>query len=320
MLYGRVKVHTKLDMNLAISSEPNASELQIKKVNIVCRLNQVRSIFSELWLTRMYPNLEISSYGMEANSSIPIPKSIMRIASNWGYSLTGVESKSIMLLSRVDAVDALFIFAEKEYSQFFDSKEWECRGNYSFQSISLDRDLVAIDPIELQKSGETSLEVEIAKAILCTSIAYHLAAEKTTPLMKILFPNNVSAVSRTLDFALEQRPADAVLLDLDFHFNGYSVFGDSPSIVEWDGTLKNMVNNVIPSLQNSANPKYHVRPNKENVNPMQLMLSEDFLASIKALSERFPIIAVCGPFKVYGKEQVSTIINLALATNLQRVY
>jgi hypothetical protein len=122
----------------------------------------------------MYPDLSVSSYGIEADSRIPIPKSIRDIAFRWGYDLSGVTSKNTELITEVDSAESLFIFAEDKFSEIFQLGEGKWFGSYSFESLGLDRDLVAIDPVGLKFSNATSLEVEIAKAILGTSVAYHL--------------------------------------------------------------------------------------------------------------------------------------------------
>ncbi len=292
----------------------------IKKVSIVCRLNQARSLLSEHWLSRMYPKLEISSYGIEADSRIPIPKSVREIALRWGFDLTGAVSKNFNACPRDEFSETLLIFAEEEFLQNFRSKKWASLESASFQALNLDKDLVAIDPIGLGKSDVTTLEAEIAKALLCTSMAYHLASETSPPLTRIFFPNDESALSKTLNLAQELRPEKAILLDLDFHYNAYSKFVNSSTIVEWDGTYSDMMGSVIPSLKGSTSSKYRVHPNRENFNPEELILSREFLDSIRALTDYFQVIAICGPLKVNGRLQVATILSLTLAINLDRVY
>lgn len=309
-------------METSVASEPKLLLIKsdIKKVSIVCRLNQARSLLSEHWLSRMYPKLEVSSYGIEADSRIPIPKSVREIASKWGFDLACAVSKNFNACPSNEFTETLLIFAEEEFLHSFRSKNRECLKSLPFQALSIDKDLVAIDPVGLDKSDETSLEVEIAKALLCTSIAYHRASETSAPLSRIFFPNDDSALSKTLNLAQELRPDKAIILDLDFHFNAYSKFENSLTKVEWDGTYADMTKSVIPALKSSASSKYLIHPNRENFNPEGLILSREFLDSIKALTDVFQVIAICGPLKVNARLQVATILSLALSTHLERVY
>lgn len=309
-------------METSVASELKTLPIdsEIKKVSIVCRLNQARSLLSEHWLSRMYPKLDISSHGIEADSRIPIPKSVRDIALRWGFDLTGAVSRNFNACPSEEFAETLLIFAEEEFLESFRSKKGKSLESVSFQALNLDKDLVAVDPIGLDKSHGTTLEAEIAKALLCTSMAYHLTSESSTPLSRILFPNDESALSKTLSLAQELRPEKAILLDLDFHYNSFSRFVNISTLVEWDGTYTDMTNSVIPSLKSSAFSKHRIHPNKESFNPEGLILSREFLDSIKALTDNFQVIAICGPLNVNGKQQVATILSLALATNHQRVY
>jgi hypothetical protein len=90
--------------------------------------------------------------------------------------------------------------------------------------------------------------------------------------------------------------------------------------MEWDGTLSHMMNSIIPSLKETSFSYYHVHPDREHFNPEGLVLSLEFLESIRALTDSFPVIAICGPLKVNGKQQVATILSLALTTKPIRIY
>jgi protein-tyrosine-phosphatase len=61
-------------------------------VEVVCRLNQARSVAIAAFLSQRYPHLSIASSGIEARTGTSVNAAVSQILANWGFASTGTES------------------------------------------------------------------------------------------------------------------------------------------------------------------------------------------------------------------------------------
>lgn len=128
----------------------------LRKIVVICKYNQARSITAAAALRRFFPDQEIISAGIVAQANTPIPSSILQILDEWGLDERDHRSTSTLDLPKINPEDFIFCADEEVRSVFIQQLKLE-QTLYphifileEFSRTSLE---IPIDPVSLSVAG-----------------------------------------------------------------------------------------------------------------------------------------------------------------------
>lgn len=116
-------------------------------------------------LSRFFPDLKISSAGIEAVEGQRIPQSILNLADAWGLDVLDVVSHSLQAVQEQLVESDFVIVAEDEFIPHLIDIGVAPQKILSMQDQRFEHALIPFDPIG---QGDRTLSVELAKAIMTT--------------------------------------------------------------------------------------------------------------------------------------------------------
>lgn len=141
-------------------------ESNVVSVEVVCRLNQARSVAIAAFLSRRFPQLTVSSSGIEAITGVPINRSVLSLLKKWGLKeIEPNSSSSRDYLSRVHNADLIIAADEFVQSELIKNSVSEEKIFCLNKGIK-DTFFNVVDPVN--KSFE-ELEFELTKSLLAAS-------------------------------------------------------------------------------------------------------------------------------------------------------
>lgn len=132
-----------------------------KKVIVICRQNQARSIAASAALRRFYPDLQILSAGTIARPKTPIPTSILEILDEWELDDRDLESTLTTDLPEISQEDFILCADAETKSLFVQQHEIdldEFTRIHILQDFSKSKLEVPIDPVSMDLA-ETKIQL-----------------------------------------------------------------------------------------------------------------------------------------------------------------
>jgi len=296
------------------SSRANILDKTRSGVIVVCRYNQARSVFSALNLSRKFPDKLVSSCGVQADSTVSLPREVANLAEKWGYDLSYFKSRNLESITKDEARDSYFILAEKEFAYNLNSLNFTNLGYAEFQSLNLPSDLVAVDPTKSKLPPDSSFEVEVSKAIFCSSMISYQEIKLPTFFEISYYPKNEDFLIDSLDYVIRNRPTDSVVVNLDFRFNSYDTSRDDLNPIEWNGSLEDMKENVIPHIRLENGLCNFISPAAESVEAIKLLNSDNFIQSLRLLSSKYSLASISAPLRIRNLLQAESILSLSYSS------
>ena len=184
-------------------------------ITVVCRHNQARSVMAAAALSRFFPDLDVTSAGVQAINDQRIPDSILNLAESWGLPVVDAVSHSLDMAKQSLLNSDFVIVAEDEFVQeIVDLGVEPCRV-LSMQDQRFAHSLIPFDPIG---RGSQVVSVELAKAIM-TSVWLIRAQEgfgRAHPV-EAVFTSDESGFSTKLGVGWEKaKQQNGVLVVSDF--------------------------------------------------------------------------------------------------------
>lgn len=137
-----------------------------RRIIVLCKYNQARSISAAAALRRFFPEYEIISAGIIAQPNIPIPSSILQILDEWNLDSRDHRSTSTLDLPALYSQD-LILCADKEVKSIFGQ---QLRLNpehfpyiYTLEEFANNSQEIPIDPVSM---GEADTKNQLARSIL----------------------------------------------------------------------------------------------------------------------------------------------------------
>ena len=264
-------------------------------IAIICRLNQARSIFVAAYLSRVLPEFNIVSAGIQAVNGQEIPLQIKLLANNWGLSVTKEFSQNITSI-HAELLQAEFtIVAENAFADNLIKLGVSPLKIASMQDANFDPNKIPIDPINLDID---SFKVELAKAIMVsTQLINRRNLTLSLNKLTILHPESGTDFQSYLQQVIEEaRESQANVLVADFRFPQvqtiekmlfpYQELTISKSL-RGITTNQNQLDLSLPCLIAS---KYEIDFVEE------FILSASFLDLLEVLSKNRPLYVITGPF------------------------
>jgi len=275
-----------------LQDQPNNNVM--KRVVVLCRYNQARSIIAASILESLFPLVQFSSGGINAVDGDQIPESIIRIAEEWGIHLNSDRSKSL-LAARSELSEAnLVIIAETEFLNEIPIGYLDGKQVLSMQDSRFSSRFIPLDPINASPS---QIKSELAKTIM-TSV--QLVAQNGLRA----YENEVSAYI----------PESVELLGTNsIHVWNYAKDKMGAKIRKITKLNNCGSEDLVLSPLNSETP-YVVTSQYEIDNVENFALSQNFQKIIKDLSRERELIILTGPLKAGNLSFVDPFLIASHAT------
>jgi protein-tyrosine-phosphatase len=263
------------------------------RVTVVCRMNQVRSVFSEILLRSQYPDIEVSSAGIESVAGkLPIT-SVALISAEWGLNSFNLKPKEILEVREFIESSDLLLLAENSFSKYF--SDWNLKAKVrSFDEFTSDQNFVPKDPVDLS-DGE--LKVELAKIGYVAIRAIEL--ERMTPSVfpiKVIIPLNASDAELAFTHArFESKLENGFLIDIDFRSPNAREFATQEECVYFDPENFNAEN-----YQTNESRRMVFTPDREYRVPEKILISREFRNTIREFARVAPVILISAPRQIQG--------------------
>jgi protein-tyrosine-phosphatase len=264
-------------------------------IAIICRLNQARSIFVAAYLSRVLPEFNIISAGIQAVDGQQIPLQIKLLANNWGLTVTKDFSQNITSID-TELLQAEFtIVAENAFADNLIKLGVSPSKIASMQDANFDLNQIPIDPINLDID---SFEVELAKAVMVSvQLVHRRNLTSSRNRITIIHPDSETDFQSCLQRVVEEaRESQANVLVADFRFphvqtiekmllpyQEFTISKSSGAIT----TNQSQLDLALPSL---IATKYEIDFVEE------FILSANFLELLEVLSKDRPVYVITGQF------------------------
>lgn|GEM_PF-1488473 len=134
-------------------------------VTVICRHNQARSVMAAAAISKLFPDLSVSSAGIKAVEGQRIPQSILKLADVWGLDVRDVRSHSLQAVKEQLVTSDFVVVAEDEFIASIVDIGVAPHKILSMQDQCFENALIPFDPIG---QGGHVVSIEIAKAIMTT--------------------------------------------------------------------------------------------------------------------------------------------------------
>lgn len=176
---------------------------------ICCRFNQARSIVAAAMLRKHFPDIQVTSFGIEAIDRQPIPKSVAEIAQLWNLAEYDRTSKKFdNNWFRSNQCDILA--ADNFVKEVLTNTTYSTRIS-SMTEFETSDNLLPIDPTGLNR---TDLAKELAKVLLVTM---RWASKQLSNEARIISLYYSNGNDHYIELELEKYPEDSVFIDVNFN-------------------------------------------------------------------------------------------------------
>jgi len=262
----------------------------MRKVIILCKYNQARSITAAAALRRFFPNEHIISAGIIAQPNIAIPSSILQILDEWGLEERDHHSTSTTDLPEIHPQD-LVLCADEEVRSVFMQQLRLDRSSFPnifvLEQFSRSGLEIPVDPVSL---GEAETKNQLARSIVLAIRGVNKLLENN-PLVKMGFlaANRQEHLEIQSQF-FEKKGSNRLLIDVGFSIPDSNMWSPSMNlhfINPWK----------IGPLENPLGEKTVLISKFEIDKSPELFLSLKYFEWIRNLSSAFHVGVVAQPFE-----------------------
>jgi len=161
-----------------------------KRIIVVCKYNQARSITAAAALRRFFPEMQILSAGIQANPFLPIPSSILAILDQWGLDQYDNRSTPVVNLPTILPTD-LVLCADHEIKETLinqlntsDPTAFKIRVLEEYADSSLE---IPVDPVNM---GESDTKMQLARSIVLSVRGVRKEFQIQNPITSSRFPHD----------------------------------------------------------------------------------------------------------------------------------
>ena len=283
------------------------------KMAVVCRMNQVRSTFSEILISSQYPEIEICSAGVSlVSEKLPVER-VYSIASDWGLNPLNLKPREIFEIKNfVESCDFLLL-AESSFARYFD--KWDITAKVkSFDELTLDENFMPKDPIDLR---EMEFRVELAKIGYVATRAVELETMDPPRFpIKIVIPLNASDAELAFTHARFERNYDnGFLIDIDFRSPNSQEFATQEEEYNYyqPGTFN------VDQYLSSQGRGLILTPNREYRFPEKILIARDFHNRIRDFANVAPVTLISAPRCIQGVTIPDSFLAAISATTITTV-
>lgn len=262
----------------------------MKKIIVLCKYNQARSITAAAALRRFFPREHIISAGIIAKPNIPIPSSILHILDEWGLEERDHRSTSTTDLPEIHPQD-LILCADVEVRNVFVQQLMLDRVNFPnifiLEQFSRSQLEIPIDPVSL---GEAETKNQLARSIVLAIRGVNKLLGNN-PLVEMgSLPTNRQEHLETQSQFFESKSRNRLLIDAGFSIPDSNMWSPSMNL--------HFINPAkIEPIENLLGEKTVLISKFEIDKAPELFLSLKYFEWIRNLSLTFQIGVVAQPFE-----------------------
>ena len=261
-----------------------------RRIIVICKYNQARSITAAAALRRFFPELEIITAGILANPSIPIPTSIVEILSQWGLDQYDHRSTPVVSLANVSPLD--FIICADEEVKVTVIKQLGITKPADYSIISLEEfartpQEIPTDPVAM---SQPDTKTQLARAIILSirAVRAYLQIEPVVTESTIPMTTSDHLQSQQKYLHLIEK-GDGVIID-----TGFSI----PNPLLWQAHKSPFIsfNPKKPPLDPSELKKSGIYISKYEVDhASRILLSSEYLQWLELLHQNKAIYTISQP-------------------------
>ena len=251
----------------------------------VCRMNQGRSPFAEAVVSKFFPEVHVTSAGVEAINGVLYLPEVVSIARRWGIEISSGQSRSISSIPEFQLAD-LIVCAEEWIAA--EVKLMSPKGQViSYESVAPDPSFMPTDPERLRGRNMESelakvgwINVRAVEGFMEVPIRHHITS---------VVPETEVEVEAAIEWVLEERLIrDAIVIDADLRSPLAQVFRARGLRVGNFSNLNQLHDfDVFSSVVEQRDPERN-------------LLSEDWRARIDSLGSEREILLITSPQRTQG--------------------
>ena len=260
----------------------------MRKIIVLCKYNQARSITAAAALRRFFPKEQILSAGIIAQPMVAIPSSILQILDEWNLHERDQRSQSTLDLPEINPED-LILCADEEVKNIFVQQlkmiTSEFPHLYVLEEFSKSPLEIPIDPVSL---GVAETKNQLARSILlAVRAARKYVNEPEIIQISHLPQTRQEHLAIQSNFVASADP-NAILID-----TGFSI----PNPAIWSPTIPQHLFNPMkfPLLEERDLEKTALRSQFEIDKAAELFLTTSYRDWVRQLSKRYSVQLISQP-------------------------
>lgn len=264
----------------------------MQRVVVVCRQNAARSVLVAAALSKLYPQCNFVSCGIEAVTGSPYPEITLRTAQDWGLKLQGSHSVNICDLAEgLNSQDRVLV-SDQSMKGVHHFSRFNSSSVFSFEQFAISESFVPLDPVGLTL---IDFKKEIAKAIFCASKAVSGFLESEYSELEIYVSITDEINEETLSEAIEYcRNTSSNLLIANFEIpptRSLNIEGTEAIFLEF--TRVNCFQVITWQKSIDISNVAIIQSEHEMNFPPKDIMSIHFRDSLKKLSQEKPVVVLC---------------------------
>jgi protein-tyrosine-phosphatase len=302
------------EKNSSVSDAPKKElETEANKLNVevICRLNQARSIVSEIYIEKVFEMVSANSSGVCAEENRTFPNHTLRLLEESGLSLKKKSpERSSNRINRIQNADIL-IFSETYMRESIGSYVHDHQRTITLTECSDSPMLKSQDPALF---GYHAFKNEVIKNV----------AQSVSEVQRILYPKTEHALRVIVPkFESSESSAYRLALDLNSESRGLliSLNYRSPAIrsmIPFDVRTRSLLNflNVRNDKGMNDISKTMVMQNHEVPDFRDLILSQSYRNAVRLMLSRVPVTVFTEPANVHDRSNSNASISSIYADEI----
>jgi hypothetical protein len=287
------------------------------KIEVICKLNQARSVIAEEFIRSIFENVQINSSGVSADESARFPGHTLKYLAESSLSLRKPHPDACKsVIERLRDCD-LLIFSEDYMHLSLSDSLVEMPNFLSLESPGIQQIMRSTDPVGMDYP---SFKIEITKNLTqsITLLNRFLVPQRQYRLICVV-PNNESAEFSAFEHALKlQTETGGMFISLNYRSKEIQKF--FPRSLR-KVSLSSFVNlNADPKMSGSQNYDYVVTQDHEEDGLQNLVMSSRYRTAILRHLDISSIIVFTEPIRPHGTENTVAIFSCVYADEVITIY
>jgi protein-tyrosine-phosphatase len=261
----------------------------MRKIVVLCKYNQARSITAAAALRRFYPKEEIISGGILANPKTPIPSSILRILDEWGLHERDERSTATTSLPEVRPQDIVICADEEVRTIFMQQNKLDLVGFphiYKLEDFARSKLEIPIDPAFL---AEAETKNQLARSLVLALRGTRNSLREKTYIRVGHIPGKREEHLELQRKYNESNVGNRLMLDVGFSIPDVNIW--SPSL-----NLRPFNPSRFEIFEGQLHSREVLISKFEQSETVKLLLSLSYLEWIKKIADNFSLEVIAQPF------------------------
>ena len=287
------------------------------KIEVICKLNQARSIIAEEFIRSIFENVQVNSSGVSADESARFPGHTLKYLAESALNLSKSRPDACeSVVERLRDCDLLIVSEDYMHLSLADSLV-EMPKFLSLESPGIQPIMRSTDPVGMDYP---SFKVEITKNLTqsITFLNRFLVPQQQHRLICVV-PINESAEISAVEYALKlQSELGGLFISLNYRSREIQKF--SPANLRRIPLSSFLNLKVEPKNSGSQNYNYVVTQDHEEDSLQNLVLSSRYRAAILGHLDMSSIIVFTEPIRPHGTENAVAIFSCVYADEIVTIF